>query len=263
MKLKSKEVKTRFRHRESKYSGHSIESDRPNLYEIYRPRESPVVPEFILSLIVVLEQVMGKDYENLEKHVILHFDVEKDIPSIFYTAFKMMGILEKVTNKYVEFKKEIGRKIFIRGFRAFRGLEYPRVLVVLDGNIRGLEQHLPECLNRCTTFLHIIVLRENTEMLKKAHNEQIALQKLITAWKKQSKSDRLINSWIVDIFGSDRNEVSQRFYEKRDPGIIKIYSTSRKYTELKTNFEKCQFFQNEDTDNEEIIREEIEPAVKR
>lgn len=48
---------------------------------------------------------MGKDYENLEKHAILHFDVEKDIPSIFYMAFKMMGILEKVTNKYVEFKK--------------------------------------------------------------------------------------------------------------------------------------------------------------
>ena len=227
------------------------------------------MPEFILSLIVVLEQVMGKDYENLEKHAILHFDVEKDIPSIFYMAFKMMGILEKVTNKYVEFKKEIGRKIFIGGFRAFRGLEYPRVLAVLDGNIRGLEQYLPECLNRCTTFLHIIVLRENTQILKKAHNEQITLQNVITAWKKQSKSDRLINSWIVHIFSSDRNEVSQRFYEKRDPlrlfiqGIIKIYSTSRKYTELKTNFEKYQFFQNEDTDNEEIIREEIESAVKR
>ena len=139
MKVKSKEVKTRFRHRESKYSGHRIESDRPNLYEIYRPRESPVVPEFILSLIVVLEQVMGKDYEDLEKHVILDFDVEKDIPSIFYMAFKMMAILKKVTSKYVEFKKKIGRKIFLGGFRAFRGLEYPRVLVVLDGNIRGLE----------------------------------------------------------------------------------------------------------------------------
>ena len=189
---------------------------------------------------------MGKDYENLEKHVILHFDVEK-----------------RYSFHFLEFKKEIGRKIFIGGFRAFRGLEYPRVLVVLDGSIRGLEQYLPECLNRCTTFLHIIVLRENTEMLKKAHNEQITLQNVITAWKKQSKSDRLISSWRVHIFGSDRNEVSQRFYEKRYPGIIKIYSTSRKYIELKTNFEKCQFFQNKDTDNEEIIREEIESAVKR
>ena len=122
MKVKSKEVKTRFRHRESKYSGHSIESDTPNLYEIYRPRESPVVPEFILSLIVVLEQVMGKDYEDLEKHVILDFDVEKNIPSIFYMAFKMMAILEKVTNKYVELKKKLVGKSFLEAFELLEGL---------------------------------------------------------------------------------------------------------------------------------------------
>ena len=89
------------------------------------------------------------------------------------------------------------------------------------------------------------------------------MQNVITAWKKQSKSKRLINSWIVHIFASDKNEVSEKFYEKRDPGIIKIYSTSRKYRELKTNYEKRKFFQNEDIKNEEIIREEIESAVKR
>ena len=245
MKVKSKELKTRFQHRESKHSGHSIESDRPNLYEIYHPKGSPIMPEFILSLIVALEQVIGKDYENIENHVILHFDVEKDIRLIFYIAFKMMGVIEKVTNKYIEFKKENGRRIFIRGFRAFRGLEYPRVVVVLDGNVIGLEQYLPECLNRCATFLHTILLRQNTHVLKQAQNKHITLQNVITAWKKQSKSERLINSWIVQIFGSDKNEVTEKFYEKRDPGIIKIYSTSRKYRELKTNYEKRKFFQNE------------------
>ena len=272
--VKSKEVKTTFQHRESKHSGHAIESDKPYLYEIYRAKGSPIAPEFILSLIVVLEQVIGKDYENIEKQVILHFDIEKDIPSIFYTAFKMMGILEKVTNKYLEFKKESGRKIFIGNFRAFRGLEYPRVVVVLDDNIRGLEQYLPECLNRCTTHLHAILLRENTHILREAQNKPITLQNVITTWKKQSKSERLIyswivhsisliNSWIVHIFGSDKNEVSANFYEKRDPGIIKIYSTSEKYRELKANYEKLQFFQNEDTNNDEITREEMESAVER
>ena len=263
LKVKSKEVKTTFQHRKSKHSGHSIESETPNLYEIYRPKGNPVVPEFILSLIVVLEQVIGKDYENIKKQVILHFDIEKDIPSIFYMAFKMMGILEKVTNKYVEFKKENGRKIFIGNFRAFRGLEYPRVVVVLDDNVRGLEQYLPECLNRCTTDLHAILLRENTHILRQAQNKGITLQNIITTWKKQSKSERLVNSWIVHIFGSSKNKVSEKFYEKRDPGIIKIYSTSGKYRELKAHYKKLQFFQNEDTNNEEIIREEMESAVKR
>ena len=141
-----------------------------------------------MSLIVVLEQVVGKDYENIEKSVILHFDVEKDIPSIFYMAFKMMGILEKVTNRYLEFKKKNGKKIFIGGFRAFRGLEYPRVVVVLDDNITGLEQYLPECLSRCTTCFHAIVLRGNTHILRQPQNKRITLQNVITSWKKQSKS---------------------------------------------------------------------------
>ena len=126
----TKEVTTTFRHRESKHSGHSIESEKPNLYEIYCPQEST---EFRLSLIVVLEQVI----ENIEKHVILHFDFEKDIPCIFDMAFKMMGILEKMTDRYEEFQKIDGKKIFIADFRAFRGLEYPRVVVVFDRNLSG------------------------------------------------------------------------------------------------------------------------------
>ena len=261
--VKSKEVKTIFQNRESKYSGHNIESEKPNLYEIFCPRSSPIVPEFLLSLIAVLEQVVGNDYENIEKHVILHFDFERDIPFIFYMVFKIMGILEKVTNRYEEFKKEHSRKIFIGGFRAFRGLEYPRVVVVLDQNVSGLEQYLPECLNRCTTYLHVILLRKNTYMLQQTQHKPTTLQDVITTWKKQSKSRKLINSWIVHIFGSHNNEVSEKFYEKRDPGVIKIYSISEKYKELKENYGKLQFFQNEDTKTEKIIQEEIESVVKR
>ena len=159
--IATKEVTTRFRHRESKHSGHSIESEKPNLYEIYYPQESA---EFMLSLIVALEQVIGKDYENINKHVILHFDVENDIPCSFEMAFKMMRILKKVTIRYEEFQKINSKKIFITNFRAFKGLEYPRVVVVLDRSVSGLEQYLPECLNRCTTYLHAILLNENSEM---------------------------------------------------------------------------------------------------
>ena len=92
----TKKVTTTFWHRESKHSGHSIELEKPNLYEIYYSQEST---EFRLSLIVVLEQVI----EDIEKHVTLHFDVEKDIPCIFDMTFKMMGILKKMTNRYEEF----------------------------------------------------------------------------------------------------------------------------------------------------------------
>ena len=252
----TKEVTTTFRHRESKHSGHSIESEKPNLYEIYYPQESP---EFMLSLIVVLEQVIGKDYENIAKHVILHFDVERGIPCIFDMAFKMMGILEKVTSRYEEFQKIDSKKIFIADFRAFRGLEYPRVVVVLDRNLSGLEQYLPECLNRCTTYLHAILLNENSEMLEKTQY----LKSIITIWRKPQFGKMLINSWKVTISASNINKDSEKFYEERHKRVIQIHSNSRIYTELEESFEKLQNFENGSTNQEGINQEEIKSAVAR
>ena len=166
------EVTTKFRHRESKHSGHKVESEKPNIYEIYH---SPESVEFMLSLLVVLEQIITNDNMKIEKHVVLHFNVEKDIPNMFYMAFKMMGLLEKVTNRYEDFKNVNSKKIFIASFRAFRGLEYPRVVLVLDRNVSGLEQYLPEYLNRCTTYLHVILLKKDTHMLKQTLQEGTTL----------------------------------------------------------------------------------------
>ena len=256
--IASNEVTTKFRHRESKHSGHSIESGKPNLYEIYYPKAST---EFILSLMVVLEQIFINDYNEIKKHVILHFDVEKNIPNIFHMAFKLMGILEKVTNRYEEFKKGNSKKIFISSFRAFRGLEYPRLVVVLDRNLCGLEHYLPECLNRCTTYLHGIFINEDINMLKQTRH----LQKIITAWKKQYNNNTPINYYKVHIFGSCSSKTIEKFYEirrmKNELGVIKINSASRKYKELEANFGKFEVPQNENEGK--ITQEELEFAVAR
>ena len=221
-----KEVITSFRHRDSNHSGHHIGSEKPNLYKICYSRKSA---KFVMSLIAVLEEVIGKDYKNINKHVILHFDVEEDIPSIFNMAFTIMGILDYVTNRYEEFQKISSKKIFIADFRTFRGLEYPRVVAVLHRNLRGLEQYLPECFNRCTTYLHALLLNENGKMLK---NPQ--LKDIITLWSIPQFNEILLNSWTVYIPASNVNKDSEKFYVKLDHcGIILVHSTSRKYKELK------------------------------
>ena len=247
------EVATTFRHRESKHSGHSIESAKPNLYEVSHFRESE---RFILSLIVTLEQIIFNDYKDIEKHVILHFDVEKDIPSNFYTAFKMMDIFEKVTTKYEEFQKDNSKKIFLSGFRAFRGLEYPRVVVVLDKNVVGLEQYLPECLSRCTAYLHAIVIQDDTHFLKHKQHNTATLHKIISTWKDECNGETLMQRWMVR--ASHENEVSSKFYERLDSGIIMIYSNSNRYKKLTT-----KFFHKEDTNEETNIQEEIASALAR
>ena len=178
----STKVTTFFWHRQSKYSGHGVESEKPNIYEIYHPQGST---KSMLSLIAVLEQIIINDIQEIEKHVILHFDVKNDIPCIFNMAFKMMGISEKVTNRYENFKKYSTKKILIAGYRAFRGLEYPRVVVFLDQNVTGLEQYIPECLSSCTTYLHAILLKEDSHMLHRTKQKDTTLKSVITSWKKQ------------------------------------------------------------------------------
>ena len=252
--LSDKEVTTTFRHRDSKYSGHPIVSEKPNHYEINYSQESA---KFITLLIAVLEQVIGNDYGNISKHVILHFDVKNDIPRIFKIAFTIMGILDKVTNRYEEFKKIVSKKIFITNFRAFRGLEYPRMVVVLDQNLRGLEHYLPECLSRCTTYLHTLLLNENDKMLENPH-----LKDIITSWNIPQPSDFLIKSWTMCIPASDASKDSNRFYEKlhRD-GIIRVHSTSRKYKELEEKLQ--EFLKTENPSKENVNQQEISSAITR
>ena len=155
-----------------------------------------------------------------------------------------MGILEKVTSSYKEFQEKESVKIFFSDYRVFRGLECPRVVVVLDRNLRGLEQYLPECLNRCATYLHAILLHETTHMLKQAQHEGTTLQEIITTWKKQYNNKILINSWRVDICCSIPNNASDEFYKKRNLEVIEIYSTSKKYKKLEENFRKLQNVEN-------------------
>ena len=251
-----KEVTTTFRHRNSKHSGHSIESEKPNLYKICYSQESA---KFMMSLIAVLEQVIGKNYEKIEKHVILHFHIENDVPRSFQMAFIIMGILDKVTNRYEEFRKIDNKKIFIADFRAFRGLEYPRVVVVLDRNLSGLEQYLPECLNRCTTYLHVLLLNENLEMLENPH-----LKDIITSWSIPQFSTMLLNSWRVYISVSNANKDSGKFHVKlHHSGFIKVDSTSTKYKQLEKKFGKLSAFQTEKTNKEKANQEEIKSAVAR
>ena len=251
-----KEVTTAFRHRDSKYSGHHIVSEKPNLYKIYYSKESA---EFMMCLIAILEQVIGTDYENMHnKHVILHFDVKKDILWIFKMAFTIMGILDKVTNRYEEFQKIDSKKIFIADFRAFRGLEYPRVVVVvIDLNLFDLEQYLPECLNRCTTYLHALVLNENGKMLNYPH-----LNDIITSWSIPQFHEILVNSWAVNISASNVNIDCEKFYVKlhRD-GLILVHSTSRKYKELEEKL--FQAFEIKNTNQEKVNQQEIDSAVAR
>ena len=96
---------------------------------------------------------------KVKKHVILHFDVQNDIPECFNAAFDYLKIQEKITTDFKEFKEKKDKKILICNYRSFRGNENPSVIVVLDPSLHHLKFCVPECLSRATVFLEIIVVK--------------------------------------------------------------------------------------------------------
>ena len=230
---------SKFQYFESNKSGNNIHSEIPNLYEICYPEESR---EFKILLISILRKVMSEKVEflandnilrfddvigifSIKKHVILHFNAEDDIPELFYTVFKLMGILQKVTVKYEEFRREMEKKILICSYRSFRGLEYPRVIVAVDRSVCLLKHYLPELLTRSTSFLHIIALKEVNHV--KNGKLDRTLDKILGNWKNPMSGPPLVKQWKIGIIdsGKEFTETSQSAASGRSDEIsIRIQS---------------------------------------
>ena len=225
-----------FQHRKSKKKGHNISSELPSLFKIDYSEESL---ELKIQLIVILRKIIGRenatkednqlnisditdltDIPDIRRHVILHFDVKNSIPKIFHIVFEMMGLSSKVTNNYMEFKNDKAKKIFICDYRTFRGCEYPRVIVILDPSLYHLLHFLPECLNRCTTFLHIIILKMFTAAERRTPKKPF--QTIVQKWKELLNNQPLVKQWEIRLLdsGSDsRSQILEQIAIRIEPDV--------------------------------------------
>ena len=232
-------------------SSHDLVSEIPNLYEINCPENNV---EFQIYLVFILRKIMNEtrmenkfhissvddlaDMQDFKKHVIIHFDFKNDIPTHFDIAFKLMGITERVTNKYDEFKKDNKKQIFICSYGTFRGLEHPRVIVALDMSSYFSKQQLPECLSRSTRFLHIIVLK--TLNLAENWKQKDILQKVVETWKMSFDGQQpLVNQWEIATihFEKDYTKTFQPAHSDTSKKI-RISIKADIYAELKKRIDK-------------------------
>ena len=223
-------------HLQSNNSGSSIKSELPSLYEV------PDNTKLKIHLSIILRKVLSEtekgiqldilnikdltDMKVIEKHVILHFDERHD--KTFDAVFSLLGISEKITSEYNEFKNDKDKTVFWCNYRVFRGLQYPRVIVVLDCSLSFSKHFLPESLSRCTANLHIIVLNGNYSFVNWRHGI------ILSMWKKFVKGCQpLLKQWKIEIFDPEEShaETSQLpGSETPEQGRIRI--SSNVYTEL-------------------------------
>ena len=194
-------------------TGHQINTERPVLFELGDKKDF----DKNISLVAIFERLL----EISRKHVVLHFDnVINAIPSPFSFAFDQHFKTDKITTNYKEF--ELSEKsILVCSYPSFRGLEYPRITVLIDRDIYFIQHFLVEALARCTSELEIIVLQNSS-----------TLTKVIREWK----AKKLVIQWKTEIF---KKEILRKDYKiniDAEHNIVKATFKSEYYKKLEEAF---------------------------
>ena len=131
-------------------------------------------------------------------------------------------IQEKVTTKYEEFKAQ-KKSILVCSYPNFRGLEHPKVTVVIDCDIYHVQHFLVETLARCTSDLCIVVLRNTSTMTK-----------VTTEWKNK----QAIQQWQIKISedASQEEDFGLEFESGRNTEIINAKFRRGYYKKLENEF---------------------------
>ena len=159
-----KSTRSNFAHAEVDNIGHKIETEKPLLFELGDEEEF----QRGLSLVAIFTKLIKS------KHVVLHFDTKPNaIPSALRFVFDYYFDGKKETTNFKEF--ETSKKVLVCSYPTFRGLEYPRITVLIDRDIYFQQHYLVEMLTRCTSQLFVVALKNSpalTNVLEKWKNEE-------------------------------------------------------------------------------------------
>ena len=182
-----KSTRSNFAHAEVDNIGHKIETEKPLLFELGDEEEF----QRGLSLVAIFTKLIKS------KHVVLHFDTKPNaIPSALRFVFDYYFDGKKETTNFKEF--ETNKKVLVCSYPAFRGLEYPRIAVLIDRDIYFQQHYLVEMLTRCTSQLFVVALKNSsalTNVLEKWKNEELVNQWKTKISTKKNQTKDIEFSW--------------------------------------------------------------------
>ena len=196
--------------------GHKISSEKPALFELGEKSDF----QKIQSLIAIFH----KRQIRKSKQVVLHFDtgankIPKNLLFIFEHHFQIQG---KVTKNYKEFKSQ-KNAILVCSYPVFRGLEHPKITVIIDCDVYYVQHYLVETLARCTSDLCVVVLQN---------------RKTLTDVTAEWKIKQVVQQWEVEFTVDPFQEEDSEFdlTTNKNPHIIKAKFSREYYKQLEEKF---------------------------
>ena len=216
-----KSTRSNFAHAEVDNIGHKIETEKPLLFELGDEEEF----QRGLSLVAIFTKLIKS------KHVVLHFDTKPNaIPSALRFVFDYYFDGKKETTNFKEF--ETSKKVLVCSYPTFRGLEYPRITVLIDRDIYFQQHYLVEMLTRCTSQLFVVVLKNSP-----------ALTNVLEKWK----NEELVNQWKTKISTKKNQTKDIEFSWDDEQRIINGTIRPKYYDNLEKEFRSSSII-NETTD---------------
>ena len=205
-----------FRFAAADKTGHKIRSKKPTFFELGARSDF----QKVISLIAIFEE---REIDRSEQ-VVHHFDTgSNEIPDIFFFTFAHhFKIQDKVTKKYEEFKSP-EKSILVCSHPTFRGLEHPKITVVIERDIYYVQHYLVEALARCTSDLCVVVLQNSS-----------TLTNITTEWKTKVAIQQLEIKIFEDT--SQGEDFELEFTRSTNTEIINAKFRSEHYKKLQEKF---------------------------
>ena len=222
-----KKIVNTFVYKASDITGHKVNSDNPELYEMVVYDEEGHSFEKLLALVSILKKLGVKISDSNNKHVILHFDTTTDeIPKSLKNAFEYLCIQNKVTSNYRDFNDNSKDKsILVCNFPTFRGLEHSNVAIIIDQDIYNLQHYFVEVMARCTSKLAIVVLHRSE-----------AISQITGDWKERNKNRQLIDEWKIEI--KSVGNMEPNFQIDKNLNVITINCSSKDHQKMHCKFDQ-------------------------
>ena len=163
-------------------TGHKIISKKQALFELGEKSNFQKIQSLIAKF--------HKRQIQKSKQVVLHFDTgDNEIPdNILFTFEHHFQIQRQVTKSYKEFKSQKST-VLVCNYPILRGLEHPKIMVIIDCDLYYVQHYLVETLGRCTSDLCVVVL-QNSKTLTDVTAEW-KIKKIIQQWEVELAVDPL------------------------------------------------------------------------
>ena len=201
--------------------GHGISGSEP---QIIKFTESADLYEQVALIAVVLDKIMGPAKRKPKRIAVIH--LEHNDPPWLKSLFQLKKISPrlKVIDEVEEFLKDTNKNlVLVKNLYFLRGLEFSKVLLILDSDEHHLRHVIPEAITRCTGNLSILI---RPSVQRNPKSDTVA--DLVHEWEKHAGLLRILEIGFCSKTSCNSKTVQQEVYCKDEKPVGMYYGVHKK-----------------------------------